>query len=142
MPEIISTDNHSHQINEVAYLTRNGKWMITKGKLKLLINALNQDFTFYIWIKISMMDIERISSRHKDFKCDGELMTDVPFYEAGKGYRVSVIFETNQSDYYMPTIVMESSNNDIHLHQQYGIPQDTYLNWMTSLSEGIYLNRK
>ena len=142
VPEIISTDDHSHQINEVAYLIENGKWMVTKGKLKLLINGLNQEFTFLVWAKISTLELSKIPLQNKDFKCSGELMSDVPFYEGGKGCQVNVTFEANRSDYFIPTIEMGSSNNDMYLHQQYGIPRETYLNWMQSLSEGRYPDRK
>ncbi len=111
-------------------------WMVTLGRLQSQIVDVNQLFTFKVWIKISLQDIERLTQENHDFECDGELLDDVPFYQYGKGEMVYVKFDTDRANFHEPSLRVKSSSHEFYLHQEYGIPKAKFLEWMRSLEAG------
>ena len=135
-PDFINEDENAHQLKKNAFITGDGKWMVMFGRLQFQINQLFQVFTFGLWVKVEMKEIERIAANNDNFFCSGELLSDIPFYSGGLGSNVEVSFDSNRSNFYEPSLSITSVLETPYLHQQYGIPLEIFQKWMKNLHDG------
>jgi hypothetical protein len=135
-PDFIDEDDNARQLKKNAFITGDGKWMVTFGRLQFQINQLFQAFTFGLWVKINIKEIERIAAENGNFSCSGTLLSDIPFYGEGLGSDIEISFDSNRSNFYEPSLSITSVLEKPYLHQRYGIPLEIFQEWMGGLHSG------